>query len=243
MNKKTMVLACWLGFLLLKVGAVSPEEIVDYPVSENLRGHENTEWSTSYAYHLTDAQKTLPRVLLVGDSICKGYQSGVCEALEGKMSVTYWVSSYCVTSPCYMKFLSIYLDEAEYSVVHFNNGCHSFGTSNSDWEKGLRAALNLIRMKQPKATIIWTSTTPNKNAANNARVKELNAVAEKVVAEMKNIAVDDLYAIMDPLDRETYWQDNYHFNPAAVNMQVMKVAEACLKPQDDSGSTPVVMAE
>ena len=34
------------------------------PVAENVRGHENTEWSTSYAYHLTDANKDLPRVLL-----------------------------------------------------------------------------------------------------------------------------------------------------------------------------------
>ena len=40
-----------------------------YPVSDNVRGHENTEWSQSYAYHLTDAKKDLPRVLLVGDSL------------------------------------------------------------------------------------------------------------------------------------------------------------------------------
>ena len=46
------------------------------PVSENYRGHENTEWSTSYAYGLTDRSSKLPRVLLVGDSICNGYQSG-----------------------------------------------------------------------------------------------------------------------------------------------------------------------
>lgn len=39
------------------------------PVGENVRGHENVEWSVAYAFHLTDAKKDLPRVLLVGDSI------------------------------------------------------------------------------------------------------------------------------------------------------------------------------
>ena len=43
---------------------VSADQIADlYPVAENVRGHENTEWSVSYAYHLTDANKDLPRVL------------------------------------------------------------------------------------------------------------------------------------------------------------------------------------
>ena len=31
------------------------------PVAENYRGHENIEWSTSYAYGLTDKSSKLPR--------------------------------------------------------------------------------------------------------------------------------------------------------------------------------------
>lgn len=236
-----VVLTASLGFLPGE--AVTPEELVDYPVSENLRGHENTEWSTSYAYHLTDARNALPRVLLVGDSICQGYQSGVCSALEGKMTVTYWASSYCVTSPCYMKLLSVYLDEAQYAVVHFNNGCHSFSTSNDDWEKGLRAAFSLIKIKQPKAKIVWTTTTPNRDASNNAKVVELNAVAAKVVAELKDIAIDDLFSLMNPLDRALYWSDNFHFKADAVNMQVAQVVDKCLKAKDDAGAVPVMMTE
>ena len=231
---KMTMLSCASAFVCGIVCAVTPEELVDCPVSENLRGHENTEWSISYAYHLTDGQKALPRVLLVGDSICNAYQSGVCSALEGKMAVTYWVSSYCVTSPCYMKLLSIYLDEAEYAVVHFNNGCHSLSTLNEDWEKGFRAALDLIRLKQPKARIIWTTTTPNKDASKTAKIVELNAIAAKVVSGMKDVAVDDLFSLMNPLDRETFWQDNYHFKAAAVGMQVSQVTDACRKAQENA---------
>ena len=56
MNWKAIALAGGLGFALMKIGAATPAELADYPVSVNLRGHENTEWSTSYAYHLRDAR-------------------------------------------------------------------------------------------------------------------------------------------------------------------------------------------
>ena len=103
------------------------------PVSVNLRGHENTEWSQSYAYHLVDGRKNLPRVLLVGDSIVNGYQGEARRLLEAKgVNVTYWISSYCVTSPHYLTFLGIYLDEAKYDVIHFNNGLHSLDR-NANW--------------------------------------------------------------------------------------------------------------
>ena len=92
------------------------------PVSKRQRGHENIEWSIAYAYHMCDGQATLPRVLLVGDSICNAYQDQVRGFLEGRVNVSYWVSSYCVTSPGYLDRLALQLGEARYASVHFNNG-------------------------------------------------------------------------------------------------------------------------
>ena len=117
MTNKALVLAAAGAFGLLGAMAATPEEEDAHPISENIRGHENTEWSTSYAWHLTDEKKTLPRVLLIGDSICQDYSSRVVAALEGKMTITYWVSCFGFAAPCYMQFLSIYLDEAEYAVI------------------------------------------------------------------------------------------------------------------------------
>ena len=142
---------------------------VKCPVSANVRGHENIEWSTYYGFHLTDKNRHLPRVLLVGDSICNGYQAGVARALEGKMNVSYWISSYCVTSPGYLKRLELCLDEAKYDVIHFNNGLHSLGTPTDAWAKGLEAALRLIREKQPSARIVWATPTPLKDPGRTAK--------------------------------------------------------------------------
>lgn len=205
------------------------EELVDCPVSENLRGHENIEWSIGYSFNLTDEdKKDLPRVLLVGDSICNGYQAGVCRLLDGKMNVSYWISSYCVTSPGYLKLLAFYLDEAKYDVVHFNNGLHSLSTPAADYVKGIKAAFQLIRIKQPQAKLIWVSSTPLKDADKTAKAKELNEAALKAVSELGAIAVNDLFTPMDSLDRNEYWSDVFHFKKSAREIQAKQVAQACL---------------
>ena len=224
------IVVVWTGAMAF---AAKPEELVEFPVSDNLRGHENIEWSSSYAFGLTDASRNLPRVLLVGDSILGGYVNGVRGALNGKMNVTFWTSSYCVTSPGYLRLLSFYLDEAKYDVIHFNNGLHSLSTPDADWEKGLRAALRLIRAKQPKARVVWTTSTPLKDNGKTEKVKTLNAIAAKVVAEMGGIATDDLFALMDPLDRETNWNDTFHFKPAPIAQQTRQVTQSCLSALKD----------
>lgn len=216
------VTTAWTGF------GAKPEELVDCPVSENLRGHENVEWSIAYGFDLVREKKDLPRVLLVGDSICNGYKDEVRRLLDGRMTVSYWISSYCVTSPGYLRLLSFYLDEAKYDVVHFNNGLHSLQTNEADYEKGLRAALTLIRAKQPAAKVIWATSTPLKDAVKTEKAKRLNAVAAKVITEFKGIETDDLFAAMEPLDREKNWSDTFHFAEDVKVRQGEIVANAVL---------------
>ncbi len=197
-----------------------------YPVAENVRGHENTEWSISYAYHLTDAKKNLPRVLLVGDSICQGYQGKVAAKLDGKANVTYWASSYCVTSPGYLRLLAFYLDEAEYDVVHFNNGLHSCDTPVADYEKSYRAALQLVKKKQPKAKLVWASSTPiNAKDARAGKVAALNAAARRAAESVEDVVENDLYALVNPLERKSYWVDTHHYTDAGYEILASQVAE------------------
>jgi len=196
------------------------------PVNPNVRGHENTEWSIGYAFHLTDAMKGLPRVLLVGDSICNGYQWIVQKQLEGRMNVSYWVSSYCVTSPGYLRLLGFYLDETKYDVIHFNNGLHSLGTPTAEYAKGIAAAIKLIREKQPQARLVWVSSTPLKDPAATRKVMELNAAAAKVA---EGLETDDLFSLLNPLDREKNWSDNFHHKQPTQKMTASQVS-ACVCP-------------
>jgi len=102
---------------------------------------------------------------------------------------------------------------------------HSLKTDPVKWEAGLRAALRLIQEKNKHAKIIWTSSTPLKDAQLTVRVRELNAIAEKVMKE-NNIPVDDLFTLMNPLDRNKWWKDAYHYVPEGKLMQAKQVAAA-----------------
>lgn len=201
------------------------------PVGEKVRGHENTEWSIGYGFHLTDKNRNLPRVLLVGDSICNGYQSSVQKLLDGKVNVSYWVSSYCLTMPTYRALLSVYLDECKYDVIHFNNGLHSLGCDPMVWSAALKEVLKLIRSRQPQAKIIFCTSTPLKRNELTAKAKALNVVALEVIKEssLGEIAVDDLFALLDPLDREANWSDVFHHRPSLREKEAHQVADSVLK--------------
>lgn len=196
------------------------------PVGENVRGHENVEWSIAYAYHMIDANKDLPRVLLVGDSICSAYQEGVQKALEGEVNVSYWISSYCLTSPGYKRLLGFYLDEAKYDVIHFNNGLHSLETETKAWAVALGEVLELIRQKQPWAKIVWASSTPLRKPELTAKARELNAAASEVIRSIEGISVNDLFSLADSYDRNEYWRDTYHHREPLVQREAECVVKA-----------------
>lgn len=199
------------------------------PVDPEARGHENIEWSTSYAYHLTDASRDLPRVLMIGDSICNAYKSEMFRYLEGKVSMTYWVSSYCVTSAAFPKLLELYLNEAKYKVVHFNNGLHTpRSTDIGVWKRKLKESFLTIRRLQPQARIVWTTITPLKTDERNAHVRKLNAAALEAVREVGGIAIDDLYALDAPMDRARNWSDLYHHHRELVGYEAKQAADSAI---------------
>jgi len=187
---------------------------------------ESTEWIVSYAYNANDTK--LPRVLLVGDSICNGYSGDVCKELAGTADVTFFATSKCVCDKSYLRALAFFLDEGNYAVVHFNNGLHSLSSDRQDWETCLRACIKLIKEKGKGAKIYWATSTPLKDPALTAKAKELNAIAARVMAE-EGVPTDDLFALMDPLDRETNWSDTFHFKGEAKKLQAKAVGDCVRK--------------
>lgn len=187
------------------------------------RVREGTEWITAYWYNANSNK--LPRILLVGDSICNGYQPLVRNELAGVAYVSFMATSKCVTDRSYLKELKYILEEYDYAVIHFNNGLHSLGSDRKEWEAGLRAALQLIKEKGKGAKVIWATSTPLKKPELTVKAQELNAIAAKVMKEY-GIPTDDLFAAMNPLDRNRYWVDTYHYNNDAKKIQAKQVADS-----------------
>ena len=198
------------------------------PVSPKAKGHENIEWNRLWAVHLTDASKDLPRALLVGDSICEEYGGAVERTLAGKVNVDRWASSYCLTSPGYRDLLAASLAVAKYDVVHFNNGLHSLSSDRDLWEAKLEEALRLVRRMQPQSKIVLATSTPLRPERLTAKVRELN---ERLlaVAGRQALPVNDLFALLDPLDRQAEWSDDFHHKQPVKDRLARQVADKVLQ--------------
>ena len=197
----------------------------DYAPVSTSRVREGIEWSITYSYNATEKGK--PRVLLIGDSICNGYNGRVRDMLAGRVNVSFWASSKCVTDPDYFRELDFMLDAYPYDAVCFNNGLHSLSTDRAEWDAAYAAAADFIRAKLPETKLSLTLSTPLKDAKLTAVSASLNETVLRL-AEEKNLPVIDLFAAMDGLDREEYWSDTYHFRAPAIDMQAKVISDHVL---------------
>lgn len=195
--------------------------IIDAPVR-----HENTEWSVDYSYNSKD--ETAPRVLMIGDSICNLYHRYVRELLGDRVNLSFWASSRCVTEKPYLRILDQILDVRPYSLVLFNNGCHSLGKLEY-CEPAYRSALRFIKDKLPDVKIAVVLATPNRKENITASINRLNGVA-RGIAEENGYPVIDLFSPMDVLDRgEENWVDDFHFTEKCCRMQARIVSDAIVE--------------
>ena len=195
---------------------------LQFQPKETSRVRENTEWSNFRANSATN--EDLPRVLLIGDSIVAGYQGNVTQKLRGKMNVSFWASSKCVTDSQYFQELDLVLSADKYDVISFNNGLHSLTTDRKEWEFAYTQAVKFIRAKCPDARLYLTTSTPLKDPKMTAQAQELNAIVWKT-AEAEKLPVIDLFSLMDPLDRNQYWSDTYHYRAPGIELEAAKIAE------------------
>lgn len=218
MNRRPLI----AGLLLLaSAGGIAEELYRQFQPARTSRTRESTEWSITYTYNALD--RSHPRLLLIGDSICNGYQGTVRNKLGKIMNITFWASSKCVTDKDYFRELDQILSAYHYDVISFNNGLHSLTTNREEWKNAYQSAVDFIRKKCPDAKLFLTNNTPLKDPVKTAQAKELNQIIAET-AKLKKLPVIDLFSLMDPLDRNKFWNDTYHFRKPAVEMQAERIA-------------------
>ncbi|MCE5303945.1 MAG: SGNH/GDSL hydrolase family protein, partial [Planctomycetaceae bacterium] len=193
---------------------------------------ENIEWCNVWVAEAVKAD--LPRVLLIGDSICNGYRNVVEKELKGKACVAMLATSASLEDPAFTAQLKLLLDNYKFAVVHFNNGLHGFGYAEDEYQKDISAILKLIKQNAPDAKLIWATSTPMRNKTNlqefnpkNERVKARNKIVVELAAK-QGIPVDDLYSIV--VDHPEYWRnDGVHYKPEGQAVQAKQVAKIILE--------------
>jgi hypothetical protein len=75
---------------------------------------------------------TLPRVLLIGDSVSRGYTQAVRTALAGKANV-HRAPANCGPTASGIKNIEVWLGDGKWDVIHFNFGIHDRNTPLADY--------------------------------------------------------------------------------------------------------------
>lgn len=86
---------------------------------------ERIEWCDIW---FTDADKTdRPRVLLIGDSIARGYFDHVERNVGERLYCSRYATSRSICDPVFFEELRLVLSQYPYAVIHFNHGLHGWG--------------------------------------------------------------------------------------------------------------------
>jgi hypothetical protein len=182
---------------------------------------EKIEWTWEVRPPNPDLR--LPNVLLLGDSITRNYFPQVARDLAGIANVYLMASSTSIGDPRLPHQIAEFaaLEKVQFRVVHFNNGMHGWGYSESQYKSAFPHFLRAVRkLVGRKGALIWASTTPVRkdvvDGATNARVEERNAIALSLVKEA-GIPLDDQHALM--VQHRNFYEDDVHFNPEGANIQ------------------------
>ena len=161
---------------------------------------EYIEWSDIW---IPGANKTdLPHVLLIGNSITRGYYGKVEAALKEKAYVGRLSNSKSVGDPALIEELAVVLKNTKFDVIHFNNGLHGFDYTEEKYDKSFPKLIKIIRKYAPKAKLIWANTTPVRTgegmkefAPITERLNVRNQIALKHI-NRASIEVNDLWKVV-----------------------------------------------
>ena len=192
-------------------------------------------WSLRLA-EVTDP--TLPRVLLIGDSICNGYLEPVRKALAGKANLDAWITPTSQGDKSLPKTIAAILAEQKYAVIHFNLGLHGWQVGRipeGQFEPLTLGMVQALKKGAPQAKLIWATITPvtvkgdpeKKNPEIQPTIESHNTMALKVM-KAEGVAINDLSALMLP-NLKLAAGDMFHWRPEGRDLQVKAVTAALTK--------------
>jgi lysophospholipase L1-like esterase len=211
------------GLYQIKVATLSPErQVWEKTLQENLGNgfylpihKRDFVKGTSSAWDFVADDPKLPYVLLIGDSVSRGYTLSVRAALAGKANV-HRAPENCGPTANGLKKLETWLASAgpvKWDVIHFNFGIHDRATPLADYEKRLTQIIT--RLQLTGAKLIWASTTPipddleKKQTASS--IVEHNQTAAAVM-KLHSVATNDLFTAITPNLAAMQNPNDVHFN-------------------------------
>lgn len=175
-----------------------------------------------------DATPNRPRVLLIGDSIARGYFPVVDRLLGPAAACARCCTSRFLSDPVFFQELALLLGQAHFAVIHVNNGLHGWSFSETDYAQGLPVLIQFLRDRQPQATLVWGQSTRVRHSSHfdPARVEARNRIADEVMAGL-GVAVNPLHALTSER-AELFSPDGVHYLPEGNEVLGAQVA-SCMR--------------
>ena len=244
----------WTVMVVLLTGCLSSCEPMETPVNaeavhatepatreqwesrmpESFRGHP------ALAY--VEEDPSLPRVLLIGDSISVGYTPSVRRLLAGQANVLRIPANAGPTTRG-LESIDAWLGQEHWDVIHFNWGLHDLkrlkngkldvsGEWQVDPEQYRLNLETLVRkLKATGARLIWASTTPVPDGA-NGRIRgdeiRYNTIAARIM-KRRGVITNDLYAAVIDQLAEYQRPANVHFSEEGSAFLGERVAASILE--------------
>ena len=211
-----------------------PEQAWERVLQENLGAfylplHKSDKASgKSNAWDFVGDVPGLPRVLLIGDSVSRGYTQAVRKELNGKANV-HRAPENCGPTANGLRKIDVWLGQEKWDVIHFNFGIHDRATPLVDYTKRLEELLE--RLEKTGAKIVWASTTPipddpaKKQSA--ASIVERN-LAAAMLMKKRGHSIDDLFSEISPKLDTLQNPNDVHFNAAGYDFLGAQVAVSIL---------------
>lgn len=190
----------------------------------------------------------LPNLLIIGDSISKGYMNPLKIILNGKINVEQIPNNAKDTTYTLSNIREWLNKSSKSDLILFNNGLHDLacvdqnGKPTTPSEGKFKVSIELYRknmneivgiLKKTGAKLLFITTTPIPQEAVNriagSEIEYNDAAIE--IMEKHRVAVCDLHTIVSPLLPIIQNQSGIHFNPIGSWVLATGIASVILSQQ------------
>jgi acyl-CoA thioesterase-1 len=180
---------------------------------------------------VNEDRPNLPHVLILGDSVCRGYTPALGAELKGKVSL-YHTRKLAGSTVNGVERIDSWIAARKWDLIHFNFGLHDMadlehkGTVEAPpplYEKNLREIV--AKLKASGIKLVWATITPIPKGFGD--VDTYNAIALRIMQE-NGIPIDDLHAYIQPYVEKYRLPNDVHYTPEGYTL-LARQAAACIK--------------
>ncbi len=190
---------------------------------------ETFEWAQSWCDHADKTDK--PRILLVGDSITRGYEGIVRELMKDVAYVDYLATSYAADNRLFSTMVEGFCKNSDYALVHFNHGLHGFHMSPRTYKSKiknllLRIGVN-VKLVLAETTVVYREGNKRIHTEWKKRISERNEILGELATEL-DAELDRLFSVSERIPKEERHADGTHYAQGGYERLANAVAD-CVK--------------